>query len=159
MVETIDNAGQITWTQSDLAGRTLRTIESYVPAGLDQNGNPVAADTAEDVTTDYQYDTFGRLATLTAYDAQHSRRDRRRANQIPLPIDAGRLVADNGGLARFDRHPLAKLDDPRLDNHQRHGPGDLTTYDWMGRTTTQTDERGVVHCTRTIPRHSSPTTR
>ena len=68
--ETIDNAGRITWTQSDLAGRTLRTIQNYVPAGLDQNGNPVAADTAEDVTTDYQFDTSGRLVTLTAYDAQ-----------------------------------------------------------------------------------------
>ncbi len=51
IVNSINNLGIVSETQSDLAGRTLRTIDNYVAAGLDQNGNPVAADIAEDVTT------------------------------------------------------------------------------------------------------------
>ena len=51
IVDAINNLGIVSETQSDLAGRTLRTIDNYVAAGPDQNGNPVAADTAEDVTT------------------------------------------------------------------------------------------------------------
>ncbi len=69
IVQTIDNAGVITQTQSDLAGRTMSTIQNYVAAGLDCNGLPIATDTAQDVTTGYQYDFAGRLVTQTAYNA------------------------------------------------------------------------------------------
>ena len=69
IIETIDNAGIITQTQSDLMGRTIRTIQDYVPSGLDLKGLPTATDTAEDVTTAFQYDSGGRQVTQTAYDA------------------------------------------------------------------------------------------
>ena len=144
VVETIDNAGQITWTQSDLMGRTLRTIENYVPAGLDQNGNPVAADTAEDVTTDYQYDTFGRLATLTAYDANGSTLVPEQTkyfyqSTLDASLQTTQVSPDSTDTLSQDSTTL----DWTITNDT--GQETSTTYDWMGRATTQTDERGVVH--------------
>ncbi len=53
-------------------GRTTATIQNYVAAGLDSKGLPTATDTAEDVTTAFQYDSGGRLVTQTAYDATGS---------------------------------------------------------------------------------------
>jgi RHS repeat-associated protein len=72
IVDTTDNAGIVTQTQSDLLGRTVRTIQNYVSAGLAANGLPTASDTAEDVTTDSLYDTAGRAAATVAYDATSS---------------------------------------------------------------------------------------
>src|SRR5271157_1411521 len=68
IVETINNAGVVTETQSDLMGRTIRTIQNYVAGGLTTYGNLENTDTAEDVTTDSLYDSSGRLAATVAYD-------------------------------------------------------------------------------------------
>jgi hypothetical protein len=72
IVSTTDNAGTVTQVQADLLGRTVRTIQNYVSAGLASNGLPTASDTAEDVTTDSLYDTAGRAAATVAYDATSS---------------------------------------------------------------------------------------
>ncbi|MGO9108944.1 MAG: Calx-beta domain-containing protein [Thermoguttaceae bacterium] len=72
IVQTIDNAGVITQTQSDLMGRTIRTIQNYVAGGLTTYGNLENTDTAEDITTDSLYDSSGRLAATVAYDATGS---------------------------------------------------------------------------------------
>jgi YD repeat-containing protein len=70
-VETIDNGGQITLTESDLAGRTVRTIQDYTgPAAFVSNGLALEADTFCDLTTDYQYDFSGRMVGMTVYDAK-----------------------------------------------------------------------------------------
>ena len=57
---TIDNLGRINETRYDAAGRTIRTIQNYV------NGTVEETDTEQDITVDYQYDSRGRLATMTA---------------------------------------------------------------------------------------------
>ena len=61
---TIDNLGRINETRYDAAGRTIRTIQNYV------NGTVEETDTEQDITVDYQYDSRGRLATMTAYNAK-----------------------------------------------------------------------------------------
>ena len=53
---TIDNAGSVTLTDYDLAGRVIETDQDYV------NGVPTQD---SDITTTYQYDNYGRLASMT----------------------------------------------------------------------------------------------
>ena len=53
---TIDNAGTVTLTDYDLAGRVIETDQDYV------NGVPTQD---SDITTTYQYDNYGRLASMT----------------------------------------------------------------------------------------------
>src|SRR5262249_1803475 len=55
-----DPRGLIAKTDSDLLGRTLRTVENYV------NFAPSALNTDRDRTTEYTYDGNGNLLTLTA---------------------------------------------------------------------------------------------
>ena len=62
VVSTTDNAGIVTQTQLDLAGRTVRTIQDYV------NGKFNLSHSDRDVITDYAYDAGGRLAATTTYD-------------------------------------------------------------------------------------------
>src|SRR5271165_1390631 len=57
-MQTVNNIGVVTQTQSDLLGRTVNTIKNYVVGGL-SNGLPVASDKAEDVMTAFQYDSSG----------------------------------------------------------------------------------------------------
>jgi YD repeat-containing protein len=75
--QTIDNLGRINETIYDDAGRTVRTIQNYdgweyggTGSGFDQNGNVLENSTEQDITVDYQYDSAGRLATMTAYNAK-----------------------------------------------------------------------------------------
>ena len=62
-------------------GRTIRTIQNFdghaygrrtTGSGFTRGGDVLETDTAQDVTTDFQYDSGGRLATETAYDANGS---------------------------------------------------------------------------------------
>ena len=82
IVQTIDNAGVVTQTQSDLLGRTIRTIQNYDRLAYvclrqriqRHRDRPADQQHRQDVTTDDQYDSAGRLVTQTAYDttAHHS---------------------------------------------------------------------------------------
>jgi hypothetical protein len=78
---TINNAGVDTRTISDLAGRTVRTIQNFdgLPYGATGSGfytdgslKPITANMSQDVTTDCQYDDDGRLIATVAYDANSS---------------------------------------------------------------------------------------
>ncbi len=144
IVDSIDNLGIISETQSDLDGRTLRTIDNYVAAGLDQNGNPVAADTAEDVTTAYQYDTSGRLVTLTAYDANGSTlvsEQTKYLYQSTLDAELQTTQVSPDSTSTLSQNSTTL--DWTITNDT--GQESTTAYDWMGRATSKTDERGVVH--------------
>ena len=66
MMDSIDNAGRTSETQSDLLGHTIRTIENL------DNGTVEETDTNKDVTTEYQYDSSGRMVTMIAYNAKGS---------------------------------------------------------------------------------------
>ncbi len=83
--ETIDNLDRINETLYDNAGRALRTIQNYTSPsdftngsplppgeGMGEGGIPLDTDIDHDITVDYQYDSGGRLATMTAYDANGS---------------------------------------------------------------------------------------
>ena len=113
----------------DAAGRTVKTIQNYDANGLDENGLPVAADTDCDVTVTYQYDSFGRLATMTAYDANGTTVTPETTTYLyTSPINASwqtGVVYPDDTTGHLDRTS--------------------TAYDRLGRTTSTTDQRGVVH--------------
>ena len=138
---TIDNLGRINETQYDDAGRTVRTIQNY------DNGDVDETDTDQDVTVEYQYDSGGRLVTMTAYNAKGSGNGvQEQATKYLYTSADQRLLADGRGLSRQRRRALAELDHQGLDDHR---PTTATTfrpsYDRLGRTTSTTDQRGVVH--------------
>ena len=66
ITRTYDNAGHIAETQSDLLGRTICTIQNRY------NGTVEETDTAQDLTTRYQFDSQGRLAAMVAVNAKGS---------------------------------------------------------------------------------------
>ena len=57
VVDSVNNAGHVTRTTTDLAGRTVETDQDYV------TGQPGAFGTS-DIITRYFFDNFGRLATM-----------------------------------------------------------------------------------------------
>ncbi|MBN2023788.1 MAG: autotransporter-associated beta strand repeat-containing protein [Pirellulales bacterium] len=61
---SIDGLGRITQTTFDDAGRTTAVIQNYDDGDVDED------DLDQDVTVEYQYDSAGRLVTLTAYNAK-----------------------------------------------------------------------------------------
>ncbi len=110
IVDSTDNAGVITHSESDLLGRPKRTIENYVPEEL-SSGLPTASDTSQDVMTAYQYDTSGRLAAQIVYDANGSTLDAEETQYLyQSPIDGSLQTAviypaDSGVVFQ----PLASL--------------------------------------------------
>ena len=130
-------------SESDLAGRTIRTIRA-TPAPADFNGNlPKETDTAEDITTDYQYDTAGRLATMTAYDAKGAGQRRRGRNDrylytSPLSPDLQTGAVDPGVTG-------AVQNSSTLDWTYTGTDCTSTTYDWMGGSSLDRPARGDAH--------------
>ena len=130
---TTDNAGHATETLYDAAGRTVRTIQNFdglaygaAGSGFDSSGNVLAADTATDITVDYQYDSAGRLSAMVAYDANGTTVVAETTQYLyASPVNAswqtGVIYPDGGSDATS------------------------TAYDWLGRVTSTTDQRGVVH--------------
>ena len=85
IVDTINNSGVDTRTISDLAGRTVRTIQNFdglpygtsngtTTSGFTSSGNvlPIAANMSQDITTVSVYDNCGRLVASTAYNVTGS---------------------------------------------------------------------------------------
>ena len=110
-----------------------------------QNGLPVETDTDSDITTAYQYDSSGRMVTMTAYDAKGA------GNGVTAEatkylytsaVDASLQTAE----VDPDSTDVVSQDPNTLDWSITSGTDHTsTTYDLMGRTVTATDERGVVH--------------
>ena len=155
VTDTIDNADRTTRTITDEAGRTIRTIQNFdgqeygatypVVSGFDSDGHVQAGDTDYDITVDYQYDSAGRLVTMTAYDA----------NGTTVQPEATKYIygcAYNGSLQTAVVYPDDTVDVPVQDSTTKdwsiaedNGDHTETTYDRLGRTATTTDQRGVVH--------------
>jgi len=103
-------------TQSDLAGRTVSTIQNYDSSELGSNGLPTQDDTAQDVMTAYQYDSAGRLATMTVYDAQGpgtTLQSQATEYLYGSTVDASLVTA----VVDPDRHGLAGLQRRLVDHH------------------------------------------
>jgi RHS repeat-associated protein len=155
-VDTIDNAGCVTRTLYDAAGRTVMTIQNYLSGGIngaisatDSDAQVAtelqAGDTAEDVTTKYDYDSAGRLATMIAYDPLGT------GNGIVQ--EATRYLYQSSVDASLPTAVVAPDSTDSLTHNTTTGDWSITsgtdhtstTYDWLGRATSSTDQRGVTH--------------
>jgi YD repeat-containing protein len=155
IVETITStpdgtATRTDWTVYDPAGRMIETIQNYGADALDANGLPVAGDTDEDVTVTYGYDSAGRLATQTAYDATPTALTPEITKYLYASTYGGTTAAINASWQTAVVYPDS------ADTTTQNANGDWTittdlgghtstTYDWLGRTTSMTDQRGVAH--------------
>lgn len=137
---SIDNLGRINETQFDDAGRTVRTIQNY------DDGSVAETDTDQDVTVEYQYDSGGRLVTLTAYNAKGSGNGVQTqatkylyASAINASWQTGAVYPDSADVLSQDS--TTKVWTITTDN----GDHVSTSCDRLGRKTSTTDQRGVVH--------------
>ena len=140
IVDRVDNAGRIAETQYDLAGRAIRTIDNY------DDGAVQETDTDQDVTIEYQYDAFGRLATLTAVNAKGDgegivEEETRYLYQSPNDASLQTAVVSPDSTDVLSQDPATGRWSIATDN----GDHTSTSYDWQGRTVSATDQRGVVH--------------
>jgi RHS repeat-associated protein len=145
LYRTIDNIGRINETQYDDAGRTVRTIQNY------DDGTVEETDTTCDVTVAYQYDSAGRLVTMTAYNAKGDDNDPYHENfelqqtkylyesEINASWQTAVVYGDSTDVLSQDS--TTKIWTITTDN----GDHTSTTYDRLGRTQTATDQRGVEH--------------
>jgi YD repeat-containing protein len=137
---TLDNLGRINETQYDDAGRTVRTIQNY------QNGTVEETDTDQDITVDYQYDSAGRLATMTTYNAkgtgngvQAQATKYLHTSAVNASWQTAAVYADSTDVLSQDSTTKVWTITTNKGDHTS------TTYDRLGRTTSSTDQRGVVH--------------
>jgi YD repeat-containing protein len=137
---TIDNLGRINETQYDDAGRTIRTIQNYDDGDVDET------DTDQDVTVDYQYDSGGRLVTMTAYNPKGT------GNGVQ--DQATKYLYESAINASWQTVVVYPDSEDELEQDEDTGVwsftddnGDhvSTAYDRLGRTTSMTDQRGVEH--------------
>ena len=140
VVDVTDNAGRIAETQYDLLGRTIRTISNF------DDGSVAETDTDQDIMTEYQYDVFGRLATITAINAKGSGNgtvDEETCYLYESPCNPTLVTAQ----VSPDSTDALSQDEDTLEWTITTDNGDhvATTYDWLGRATSSTDQRGVVH--------------
>jgi RHS repeat-associated protein len=123
-----DNKGHITQTNFDLLGRQTKVIENYT------DGTASETETDTDRTTEWIYDSSGRLSTLRAKNPKGS----------------------GNGVENQDTKYLYESDINRSwvtsaiypDSSDTTSAGtdqEKCTYDRLGRKLTETDQRGVVH--------------
>jgi len=134
-----DNKGKITETQFDILGRPTKLIENYV--------NGVASETESDTdrTTNWQYDSKGRLFRLVAENPRGSGLGVESQNttyQYSSTIDAGWATA----VVYPDSTNTLTLNSSENELVSMTGNDHVSAaYDRLGRVTQQTDQRGVVH--------------
>jgi RHS repeat-associated protein len=137
---SIDNLDRITETQYDDAGRVVKTIQNY------DDGTVEETDTDCDSTVDYEYDSGGRLVTMTAYNAKGS------SNGVQS--QATKYLYQSQINASWQTAVVYPDSTDVLSQNQTTSVWSITTdngdhvsasYDRLGRTTTKTDQRGVEH--------------
>jgi YD repeat-containing protein len=143
-VDAIDNAGIDDRTIYDPEGRVTRTIQDYTTGSGDFSGGiPAAGDTGKDVTTDYKYDSAGRLAAQVAYDAKGTTTV---AEQTTYLYDCATDASLPTAVVAPDSTDTLTHNTTTGDWTITSGTDHTSTaYDWLGRTTTTTDQRGVTH--------------
>ncbi len=142
---TTDNMGRENWTVYDDAGRTIKSIQNY------DDGTVEETETACDITVEYEYDSAGRLVTMIAYNAKGDDNDANNENvesqatkylyesEINASWQTAMVYPDSSDV--LSQNATTKVWTITTDN----GDHTETTYDQLGRTTSTTDQRGVVH--------------
>ncbi|HLA85743.1 MAG TPA: RHS repeat-associated core domain-containing protein, partial [Thermoguttaceae bacterium] len=135
---TIDDLGRIDETQYDDAGRVVKTIQNYA------DGTPAGADTEQDITVAYEYDSGGRLVTMTANNAKGSGDPEAQATKYlyTSPINAAWQTAV---VYPDSADALTQNGTTKVWTITSGSDHVSTLYDRLGRTETTTDQRGIVH--------------
>ncbi|HEX8911045.1 MAG TPA: RHS repeat-associated core domain-containing protein [Humisphaera sp.] len=123
-----DNKGHVTQRVLDLAGRTLKTVENYV------DGTAAETETEADRTTETVYDASGRVDKLVAYN--------------PKGLGNGVEHQETKYLyeSTVDGSWVTSTIYPDSADTDSSGTDQVkSTLDRLGRATTTTDQRGVVH--------------
>jgi RHS repeat-associated protein len=145
---SIDNKGHVTQTAYDALGRTVKTIANYLCDSYHCDGAVIETDTDVNQTTGYEYDSKGRLVTQIAYNPKGSTHG---VEQQKTRYIYGSAL--NGSWVTAVVYPDSSdclTQDTAATNDWTIGTGCTdhvaTSYDQLGRTTSSTDQRGVVHC-------------
>ena len=137
-VVTTDNRGQKVLTELDLAGRTIRIVENLT------DGVAGNADYAVDRVTEYEFDIFGRLATLIALNPKGQSVETQKTRYLyESPRNASWVTAtvypdSDDGLAQNSTTRVWSITDDGTDHVS-------SSFDYLGRQISTTDQRGVVH--------------
>ena len=163
---SIDNLGRVTETLYDAAGRTVMTIQNFDETGFVDSVAPVVGDsdqdvaeklleidTEQDIIVKYNYDSAGRLVTMTAYNAKGDDDDvgDDPSNNIELQTTTYLYTsAINGswqtGVVYPDSDDELQPDASGVWSFTTdNGDHTSTDHDRLGRTISTTDQRGVVH--------------
>jgi RHS repeat-associated protein len=143
IMRSIDNAGRITETQTDLLGRTIKTIENFDDGVVDET------DTDQDITVEYEYDSSGRMVTLIAHNSLGDDGDPGNENVQQQKTKYLYESVYGGSLQTAAVYPdstdLIAQDSNNVWTISSGTDHTSTTYDRLGRSITATDQRGVVH--------------
>ncbi len=120
-LQVTDALGRISETQVDLAGRTLATIENRLGTGVVGN-----AENDSNRTTTFTYRTGGVLATRVAL--------------VPTGTSVASQTTQYQSSSTVDARWITKTIYP-----DSAADADTVVYDTMGRVTSRTDPRGIVH--------------
>jgi YD repeat-containing protein len=141
---TFDAMNRETRAIYDDDGRAIKTIQNYA------DGIVSETDTACDLTTEYQYDSKGRLATMTAVNAKGDDGNPNTVNidhQTTKYLYTSVINASWQTAVVYPDSTDSLSQDPATKIWTVNSGADhvSTTYDLMGRVTGTTDQRGVVH--------------
>jgi RHS repeat-associated protein len=125
---TTDNLGHVTQTSFDLLGRTVAVIANYI------DGVALETESDTDQTTQYIYDTAGRLSKQRALDPKGSGNGVQNQDTTYLYESA-----ISGSLVTNTIYPDS------TDTTSSGTDQVKVTYDRLGRQLTMTDQRGVAH--------------
>ena len=131
---TTDNFGKIAYREFDCLGRTVKVVENYV------NGTATETETDTDRVTETKYDSSGRLSELWAYNPKGSGNG--------LEIQKTKYLYGNtvNSTAPVSNGWVSNVIYP--DSSDTDGTGSdqvKTSYDYLGRKLTMTEQRGVTH--------------
>ena len=143
---TTDNAGKVVQRVFDALGRTRLVVENCThtrsEVGLDFL--PDAAESDTNRTTAYEFDAFGRLATLIAYNPKGEGNPvEPQKTRYVFATDLNRSWV--AAVAYPDTSDPMSQDADKVWTITSGSDHVSITYDRLGRTVTRTDQRGVAH--------------
>ncbi|ADB18360.1 YD repeat protein [Pirellula staleyi DSM 6068] len=135
--ESVDPSGMVSHVDADDAGRTVRTIQNYVPCDCDACGHEACSECScpgaeENVTTEMQYGPGGQLIALIAKNPLTG--DQTTRYEYKVTTAGGSDIASND-LLSAEIYPDAADADDRV----------TYSYNRQGERKTMRDQNGSVH--------------